>query len=130
MYFNFMLNLYMTLSSADNLFKTIWNKIKPDILSGLKMSGLSEVQTVRHFSDITSLNFASMMHQFASISTEGSLLRCNMIWFVVISAAEMGHDTYLPTYLPTRSPTNPPTHLHTYLPTYLPIYLPSYDRVF
>ena len=54
----------------------------------MKMSGLIEVQTVRHFSDITSLNFASMMHQFTSISTEGSLLRCNMIWFVVISATK------------------------------------------
>ena len=63
------------------------------------MSGLIEVQTVRHFSDITSLNFASMMHPFVSISTEGSLLRCNMIWFVVISAAEMGHDICLSVFL-------------------------------
>ena len=78
------------------------------------MSGLIEVQTVRHFSDITSLDFASMMHQFASISTEGSLLRCNMIWFVVISAAEMGHDVCL----------------SVCLSVYLSIYLPSYDRMF
>ena len=33
MYFNFALNLYLSLSSADNPLQTIWTKIRLDILS-------------------------------------------------------------------------------------------------
>ena len=44
MYINFALNLYMTLSSADNTFQTIWTQIRPDILSRLDKG-----QTVWHF---------------------------------------------------------------------------------
>ena len=33
-YFNFALNIYMTLSSTDNPLQTVWTQIRPDILSG------------------------------------------------------------------------------------------------